>query len=290
MGKYDNANDVAIRLRDIYKAENRLNILQSCGIGTPEEIENLERSVSEKEDTEKQFIDMYKNIIYKLANKYAGVSELEDLYQEQFAKARSIIMNYDESKGKFITYLAANATDALMDYTSADKTFYTDKYTRICMAQYETALEDLKSKGIDNPSDEEIADCCGWNMEKYHKFQSTIKTSGGMQVVSLNSIIDGDDDSTSLESLVSLEDDGLEDVIISTMVSSEIRDTLKEILTPDQYIAITDNYGINDLAVKIKPQDTMARMGWEPSEYQAIIRKAKKEISKSQKLNDLYKS
>jgi len=171
-----------------------------------------------------------KGFIYKMAMKYQGYAEIEDLNQEGYIGLCEAVQHYDAEQGSsFIHYAAFWIQQAMQRYIhNCCSVVRIPEYARNEVQQYKKILNEYRKWYGKEPTDKEISAFMGVSREKLDTIKKNVIAS---KIQSLSEPVGGEDEEFSLGDTVASEQD-LEEDIIKTL------DT--EIMTEALWKAVDD--------------------------------------------------
>ena len=150
--------------------------------------------------------------VYKIAKKYSGYAEMDDLMQEGYIGLCEAVRQYDPDRGaSFINYATF--------WIRLDMQRYIDNccsvvrlpvHAREEMREYNKAVEQYKQYYGHEPTESNLCAMLGVDREKINIIQENARKG---QIDSLNRVIGGDDDDITIADTVTSGEDMEEDVI-----------------------------------------------------------------------------
>lgn len=160
-----------------------------------------------------KIIHEHKNLIYKIASKYKGVYQIEDLFQVGVIGIMKAIDNYKENKEvKFSTYAFKYILGEIIKFIGTDRTIKVSPDVMKIYKCYEKTKDCLTSKLGRNPSFNEISTFMGIDsnvlMDTLEKCEFSLSLDGiiGNDEFTLESVI-GRDLREDIDKIIDLKDE-----------------------------------------------------------------------------------
>lgn len=153
-----------------------------------------------------------KGFIYKMAMKYLGYAEIEDLNQEGYIGLCEAVQHYDPEQGvSFIHYAAFWIQQTMQRYIyNCCSVVRLPEYARNEVQQYKKIANEYRKWYGKEPTDKEMGAFLGVGREKLNTIKKNVVAS---KIRSLSEPIGGEDEELSLGDTVASEHDLEEDVI-----------------------------------------------------------------------------
>lgn len=155
-----------------------------------------------KADNMLQLWQQNRNYIYKLAMKYVGFAEIDDLMQEGYIGLCHAVEHYDPEKSvQFITYATLWVKQVMRRYISnCTSAIHVPEHVRNEVLQYKKIVSEYSKYYGREPSEQEIQESLGVNIKKFETIKKNVLLS---YIHSLSEPIAGDDEMLLIDTLVS---------------------------------------------------------------------------------------
>ena len=165
-----------------------------------------------------------KGFIYKMAMKYQGYAEIEDLNQEGYIGLCEAVQHYDATKEvPFISYAAFWIKQSMQRYIySCCNAVRVPEHAKNEVQQYKKIVNEYHKWYGKEPSDKEMRAFLGVDREKLGTIKRNVLS---LTIRSLSEPITGEDDNISLGDTVASEQD-LEEDVIKRLDTAVIQETL----------------------------------------------------------------
>jgi RNA polymerase primary sigma factor len=207
-------------------------------------VKEIKQGINEKENLESLYLNN-KRFIYKIANKYKGYEDLDDLMQIGFIGMYEAIEPYDETKGfKFLTYARWRIEQAITRYLEENDMIRIPSHLTQRIHQYKRLRNQYKSILHREPTDREYCMALRIDLEQLKDTRKALHRYKCIR--SLNEPIRGsdDEDMTLGDSITSNID--LENSVIDNVMREKAKSELWEIVsrecTPEQNKVINCRY------------------------------------------------
>ena len=207
-------------------------------------VREIKQGINEKENLEKLYLNNT-GFIYRIASKYKGYEDIEDLMQIGVIGMYEAIEPYDETKGfKFLTYARWHIQQAISRYLEENDMIRIPSYMVNRIYQYKKVRNHYKSNLHREPTDREYCRALKIDLEQLKDTRKALHQYN--RIRSLSEQIQGvdDEDMTLGDSISSNED--LESQVIDNMMQDKAKTELWEIVsrecTPEQNRVINYRY------------------------------------------------
>ena len=179
---------------------------------TNEQLVALIRAGDDEANNMLQLWQQNKGFIYKLANRYSGYAELEDLTQEGYLGLCEAVHQYDLNMGvPFINYAAFWIKQAMRRYIdNCSSVVRIPVHAKEDIREYQKVLKEYWKYYGHEPSERELCAVLCVNREKLHAIQQNVRMG---QIGSLSKPVGGEDDDIMVCDTVASGEDIEEDVI-----------------------------------------------------------------------------
>lgn len=134
-----------------------------------------EKRQEDRNEIVKYYINLVRYLVEKIY-KHTSLNSKEDLFNIGIIGLIAAVEKYDPTRGiKFLTYAYFKIYGSIMDYIRDSE--WIPRSVREKSLKIENAIQRIIEKGIENPTEDEIAAELGMNVEEYHKFQEGIKVN-----------------------------------------------------------------------------------------------------------------
>lgn len=216
-------------------------------------------------DVSDNMLQLYQNMkgcIYKLAKRYSGYAELEDLAQEGYIALCKAVELYEPGKASFFSYAYKCIQGYMLRYVqnsgklSADMWNHVRNYDRLC-ARFEMEYNR-------KPSVAEICHCLGIDNKLCHE---VIKVAETEQNASLDGYISSEDGDTTLADTLASDED-IEESVLDGVMKEQMQEGLWKVVDSlpgkqsdmirKRYI---DNMTLNDIGIECNTTISRVRSG-----------------------------
>lgn len=179
---------------------------------TNEQIVARIRAGEDEADNMLQLWQQNKGFVYKIAKKYSGYAEMDDLIQEGYIGLCEAVRQYDPDRGaSFINYATFWIRIAMQRYIdNCCSVVRLPVHAREEIREYNKAVEQYKQYYGHEPTESNLCAMLGVDREKINVIQENARKG---QIDSLNRVIGGDDDDFTIADTVACGEDMEGDVI-----------------------------------------------------------------------------
>lgn len=179
---------------------------------TNEQLVTLIRAGEDEADNMLKLWQQNKGFIYKLAKRYSGYDELEDLTQEGYLGLCEAVHQYDIDMGvPFINYAAFWIKQAMRRYIdNCSSVVRIPVHAKEDIREYQKALKEYWKYYGHEPSESELCTILCVDREKLHAIQQNVRMG---QIGSLSEPVGGEDEDIMVCDTVASGEDIEEDVI-----------------------------------------------------------------------------
>lgn len=163
-----------------------------------------------------------KRFIFKMANKYNGLVDVDDLIQEGYLGLHTAVFRYDPNMGvKFLTYAGHWVRQTMMRYIESSKTVRLPNYLYQSILQYEKLVDKFKVSYGCKPTDQEAS----YYLEMKEQQVTAIKKYRKLwSLASLDNPLEGSEELTIGETLPS--DLSLEEEVLDDLTEAHLKEVL----------------------------------------------------------------
>lgn len=179
------------------------------------ENEQLVARIQAGEDVAENMLKLYnqcRGFLAKMAKRYQGCAELEDLMQEGYFGLSEAVSHYDASQGaSFIRYAAFWIRQSMKRYIeNYGSAIRLPVYVRENVYKYNRAVKEYRKDYGEWPSESALCRLLNISREKLQKVRENALTG---QMRSLSELTDGDGEALTLEDAIASDEDLEGDVI-----------------------------------------------------------------------------
>ena len=222
---------------------------------TNEQLVALIRAGDDEADNMLQLWQQNRGFVYKMAKKYSGYAEMDDLMQEGYIGLCEAVRQYDPDKGaSFIHYAAFWIQQTLQRYIdNCGSSVRLPVHVLDDIRKYKRAIRQYKQYYGCEPSERALCAMLGVGLEKLHVIQESARMS---QIDSLNRVIGGDDEDITIADTVASGED---------MEADVIRELDRENMSRELWLEVDQLPGDLPAVVRFRYQDgmTLERVGQE---------------------------
>ena len=159
-------------------------------------------------DTADNMLILYEQnhgFIHKMALKYSGYAEIEDLKQEAYIGLCEAVEHYDEDKGvAFISYAGFWIKQTMQRYIdNCGGVVRLPVHAREWIAKYKKILREYRQYYGSEPSERELCHLLGVDREKLHTIQENARIG---QIKSLSEVVDGEEEDFTIEDTIASDE------------------------------------------------------------------------------------
>ena len=160
-------------------------------------------------DTADNMLILYEQnhgFIHKMALKYSGYAEIEDLKQEAYIGLCAAVEHYDEDKGvAFISYAGFWIKQTMQRYIdNCGGMVRLPVHAREWIAKYKKILREYRQYYGSEPSERELCHLLGVDREKLHTIQENARIG---QIKSLSEVVGGEEEDFTIEDTIASDED-----------------------------------------------------------------------------------
>lgn len=160
-------------------------------------------------DTADNMLALYEQnhgFIHKMALKYSGYAEIEDLKQEAYIGLCAAVEHYDEDKGvAFISYAGFWIKQTMQRYIdNCGGVVRLPVHAREWIAKYKKILREYRQYYGSEPSERELCHLLGVDREKLHTIQESARIG---QIKSLSEVVGGEEEDFTIEDTIASDED-----------------------------------------------------------------------------------
>ena len=199
--------------------------------------EQLVLRIKAGEDTAANILKLWeqnKGMIYKIALKFKGQEEIEDLVQQGYLGLYDAVENYDtDAEVLFLSYATYWIKQSMQRYIeNSGHVVRIPVHRQEDIRKYNKAVLNFEMKWNRKPTDSELSTLLGMNVEKLDHIRKSLEMG---QITSLDESIKGDIDVTLSETIVS--DADIEKQVIGSMNQQEVKRVLWDMVDtlPEDY-------------------------------------------------------
>lgn len=192
-------------------------------------VKEIKQGINTTENLEKLYLNN-KGYIYKIANKYKGYADIDDLIQEGYLGLYNAIEPYDETQGNlFMTYAGFHIENAMTRHIEkSGKVVRMPGYLLARIRKYRKVISAFNSLLNRLPTDEELCKALIIDFKALETLKIAIHHFD--QLGSLESPIAGaEDDSRTVKDLIP-DKTNTEDMVIDSMMDNSIKTELWHIV------------------------------------------------------------
>ena len=222
---------------------------------TNEQLVALIRAGEDEADNMLQLWQQNRGFVYKMAKKYSGYAEMDDLMQEGYIGLCEAVRQYDPDKGASLIHYAAFWIQLAMQryIDNCCGVVRLPVHAREEIREYNKAVEQYKQYYGHEPTESNLCAMLGVGREKLHTIQESARMS---QIDSLNRVIGGDDEDITIADTVASGED---------MEADVIRELDRENMSRELWLEVDQLPGDLPAVVRFRYQDgmTLERVGQE---------------------------
>lgn len=199
--------------------------------------EQLVLRIKAGEDTAANMLKLWeqnKGMVYKIALKFKGQEEIEDLVQQGYLGLYDAVENYDtDAEVLFLSYATYWIKQSMQRYIeNSGHVVRIPVHRQEDIRKYNKAVLNFEMKWNRKPTDSELSTLLGMNVEKLDHIRKSLEMG---QITSLDESIKGDIDVTLSETIVS--DADIEKQVIGSMNQQEVKRVLWDMVDtlPEDY-------------------------------------------------------
>ena len=199
--------------------------------------EQLVLRIKAGEDTAANMLKLWeqnKGMVYKIALKFKGQEEIEDLVQQGYLGLYDAVENYDtDAEVLFLSYATYWIKQSMQRYIeNSGHVMRIPVHRQEDIRKYNKAVLNFEMKWNRKPTDSELSTLLGMNVEKLDHIRKSLEMG---QITSLDEFIKGDIDVTLSETIVS--DADIEEQVIGSMNQQEVKRVLWDMVDtlPEDY-------------------------------------------------------
>lgn len=175
-----------------------------------------------------------KGMVYKIALKFKGQEEIEDLVQQGYLGLYDAVENYDtDAEVLFLSYATYWIKQSMQRYIeNSGHVVRIPVHRQEDIRKYNKAVLNFEMKWNRKPTDSELSTLLGMNVEKLDHIRKSLEIG---QITSLDESIKGDIDVILSETIVS--DADIEEQVIGSMNQQEVKRVLWDMVDtlPEDY-------------------------------------------------------
>lgn len=175
--------------------------------------EQLVSRIQSGENTAENMLQLWqqtKAYIYKVAKRYSGYAEIDDLVQEGYFGLNLAVEHYKDQGRKFITYLTFWLKQTMQRYIENNRSVRLPSEVCHCVIKYNKFIRQYEQEHGCEPSDDVCMEFFDIDAETLDKLK---KNANKANISSLDAVISKDDDSLTLGDSIASEQD-LEEAVI----------------------------------------------------------------------------